>query len=73
MTPEDLGKKIMDNYFGVENVASTLGAFWRRCEAAKNAGGISKMEVEDHLKVVPAGWHYDLWTDYWLPPNVVLL
>jgi hypothetical protein len=68
VTPEDLG----NNYFGVENVTSTLGAFFRRCEAAKNAGGISKLrEVEG--EVIPPGWHYDLWTDYWIPPNVVLL
>lgn len=45
----------------------------RRCEAARNAGGIPRWEVLDNIRTIPEGWVFDYCVDYWLPPNVVIL
>lgn len=53
----------------VENV---IAAFFRRAEAARSAGGISRQEVEEGA-VIPEGWKRDDQIEFWLPPNVTLL
>jgi hypothetical protein len=50
-----------------------LKCFERRCQAARNAGGVSQEEILDNLKTAPKGWTWDPYTNFWLPPNVVLL
>lgn len=57
----------------LHQIESIVAQFYRRAEAARNAGGISRIEVEDNLKTVPEGWKYDYSIDFWLPPNVDLL
>lgn len=61
--------------YGLANhiVDRCLSAFYQRCEAAKNSKGIALFDVIDKTKEVPSNWVYDEATQYFLPPNVVLL
>lgn len=54
-------------------IDNVLARFFRRAEAARSAGGISRLEIEDGRAVIPEGWKQDYELDYWLPPNVTLL
>jgi hypothetical protein len=56
-----------------QQIESIMNQLFRRAEAARNVGGISRMEVEDNVKVVPPGWKYDHSIDYFLPPNIDLI
>lgn len=53
-------------------VTDEIARFFRRCEAARHAGGLKKKDVLDGF-TIPPGWQLDLTTEYFLPPNVVLL
>ncbi len=45
---------------------------WRRQASARNAGGVSfQMAIEGHE--IPEGWTMDTETEFFLPPNVVLM
>lgn len=44
----------------------------RRCEVARNIGGIAHQAVVDAHLQPPPGWHYDLLTAFWIPPHVNL-
>jgi hypothetical protein len=63
----------MRDQFTKELCEATVKALWRRCEAAKAAGGIPVMDVIGRRVTVPDGWVLDMWTDYYLPQNVHLL
>lgn len=52
-------------------IESVLNGFFRRCEAAKAAGGIAHRDRVDGMPV-PSDWVLDPATEYWLPPNVTL-
>ena len=55
-----------------QQIEDVLASFFRRCEAAKSAGGIAHRDFVDGTDV-PDGWVLDFETYYWLPPNVHLL
>lgn len=61
----------MNNIFTKDDIRFILKGMQMRCEAARHAGGISK-EDEFNGTVIPKGWHFDVLTQYWLPPNVDL-
>lgn len=54
------------------DVEGMLGRIFRRCEAARFAGGISKEDILNG-RLVPPDWQKDDVVDYWLPPNVHLI
>lgn len=49
-----------------------IASLFRKCEAARTVGGISARDALEG-KPVPDGWRLDYQTQYYLPPNVVLL
>lgn len=53
--------------------AFTIGDIFRRCEAARAAGGIALIDVIDKQTAIPADWVLDIQTQYYLPPNVELM
>jgi hypothetical protein len=55
-----------------EFVDDAIARMYRRCEAARSAGGMPAIDVLRGA-TVPAGWRFDEPTRYWLPPNVTLL
>lgn len=64
----EVGKVELSN----SDIEHILAKFWRRAEAARAAGGISKKDQFEGA-TIPDGWVLDYQIDYWLPPNVVLL
>ena len=61
-TPMELTK------FDVEDI---LRRAFRRCDAARAAGGVSHRDRVEGI-AVPADWELDIETMYWLPPNIAL-
>jgi hypothetical protein len=55
-----------------DTVERTINSFFKRCEAAKAAGGIALCDQVDGIEV-PKDWILDYETYYFLPPNVRLL
>lgn len=55
-----------------EFIKGSLSSFFRRCEAARNAGGIPRRDVMEGAPV-PEGWTYDVMSCYYVPPNVLLI
>ena len=57
----------------VEDVQDMLDSMFRRCEAARSAGGIALQDVVDEKATVPEGWELDPTTNYFIPGNVKLI
>lgn len=53
-------------------IEQTIQSMVRRSDAARNAGGISKIDHMEGAKI-PDGWKLDMDIDYWLPPNITLI
>lgn len=55
-----------------QDVKDFLDVLFRRCEAARNAGGVALQDVVEGTQRRPEGWVLDIQTCYYLPPNVRL-
>lgn len=62
---------MMVELFTHEFVSGVLGQHFRRCDAARAIGVSMQAAVEG--AEIPDGWTLDPETEYFLPPNVVLI
>ena len=61
-----------DEHTQILKVNEFLSVFSRKCTEARAAGGIHVIRICDTVPI-PEGWVLDPFTQYYLPPNVILL
>ena len=55
-----------------EFITEILQSYVERVAIIEAVGGVSMESVQDNRATVPAGWHLDWETDYFIPPNLHL-
>lgn len=63
---------MLDLGTGAAMIDSLISSFLRQCEVARDIGIPAQAVAAGHA-TVPPGWVLDPRTQYFLPPNVILL